>query len=215
MTTVQALLGYDMQDWFDHIYKVNPDGKPIPKRDASGQIIYNPYTGYPEWEAFEEGSRFTAQRMLHIERGIFGAHSGLEKLDRDIKKMRAQLELDGRVPNHNGSFIDAFDGTTQRLTRLNAITEVLVPVTSADTVIQVADASKFEAMTYVTIYDADSYEHVLITAIGANTITVQALTSAYSKGAKIARSTATINTTNQTLDVAPFVTHNVELVEVV
>lgn len=218
MTTIgQKLSGYDMQDWFDHIYKVNPDGKPIPKRDESGQIIYNPYTGYPEWEAFEEGSRFTAQRMLHIERGIFGAHSGLAKLDRDIKKMRAQLELDGRVPNHNGSFIDAFDGSTQRLTRLTAITELLVPVTSASTVLQVADASKFEAMTFVTIYDVDSYEHVMITAVNASakTITVTALTSDYSKGAKLARSTANVNTTEQTLDVAPFVTYKVDLVEVV
>lgn len=216
-TTGQALLGYTMQDWFDHIYKVNPDGKPIPKRDESGQIIYNPYTGYPEWEAFEEGSRFTAQRMLHIERGIFGAHTGLEKLDRDIKKMRAQLELDGRVPNHNGSFIDAFDGSTQRLTRLTAITEVLVPVTSADKVISVADASKFEAMTFITIYDADSYEHVMITAVdtAVNTLTVSALTADYSKGAKIARSTAVVNIDTQTMDVAPFVTHKVELVEVV
>lgn len=209
--------GYEKQDWFDHIYKVNADGKPIPKRDESGQIIYNPYTGYPEWEAFEEGTRFTAERMLYIENGIHNAHIGVDSLDKEIKKMHAQLELDGRVPNHNGSFVDAFDGTSTRLTRLTAITDVISSLTSADTVIPVASVVGFEAMTYATIYDADSYEHVLITAVdeGAKTITVQALTSDYDKGAKISRSTAVVNTVNQTLDIAPFVTYQIDLVEVV
>ena len=205
-TTGQVLLGYVMQDWFDHIYKVNPDGKPIPKRDASGQIIYNPYTGYPEWEAFEEGSRFTAKRMLHIEQGIFGAHSGLENFDRELKKIRAQMELDGRVPNHSGSFADTFDETSQRLVRLTAKTDITVEAKSTETVLHVASTEGFTAMTYATIYDADSYEQVLITAVdsSAKTITVQALTSDYAKGAKITRSTAGIDTDNQNMVVAPF-----------
>lgn len=208
-------MGYAKQLWLDHIYKVGPDGKPIPKRDASGAIIYNPYTGYPEWEAFEEGSRFTAIRMNHMEEGILNAHLGLFEQDKALKKILAQLSAGDRVPGNNGVFSDAFDGTEGRLIRLKAMTDVTADVASGTTVIPVADSAEFTAMTYATIFDADSYEHVMITAVGEGTITVQALTSDYTKGAKIARSTASVNTTNQTLDVAPFVTYNVELVEVV
>ncbi|MFK5708592.1 hypothetical protein [Lysinibacillus boronitolerans] len=208
---------YPIQDWFDHIYKVGPDNKPIPKRDASGAIIYNPYTGYPEWEAFEEGSRFTAARMNHIESWLAKAHTGIFEMDKSLKKILAQLVASDRVPGNNGIFADAFDGTEGRLIRLKAMTDVTESITSGTTTIPVADAAQFTAMTYATIFDADSYEHVMITAVddSANTITVQALTSDYSKGAKVARSTASVDTENQTMDVAPFVTYNIEFVEVI
>lgn len=206
---------YPVQDWFDHIYKVGPDNKPIPKRDASGAIIYNPYTGYPEWEAFEEGSRFTAARMNHIESWLAKAHTGIFEMDKSLKKILAQLAAGDRVPGNNGTFADAFDGTEGRLIRLKAMTDVTADVSAGTTVIPVADAGQFMAMTYATIFDANSYEHVYITAVSAGQITVQTLINDYTKGAKIARSTASVNTETQTMDVAPFVTYQVELAEVV
>lgn len=208
-------IGYQIQLWLDHIYKVGPDNKPVPKKDKQGNIIYNPFTELPEWEAFEEGSRFNAERMNHIEKGILTAHSGLFEMDKSMKKILAQLSASDRVPGNNGTFADAFDGTEGRLVRLTAQTDITAEVTSGTTVIPVADSSEFTAMTYATIFDADSYEQALITATDVGQITVQALINDYTKGAKIARSTAGIDTNNQNMVVAPFVTHHVSLMEVV
>lgn len=215
--TISSLIGYIPRQWIDRIFKVDVDGKPIVKRNENGEAIVNPYTGYPEFETLEEGTRFYAAYMNQIENGIANSHLALGVFDKELKKIRAQMELDGRVPNHSGSFADTFDETSQRLVRLTAKTDITVDANSTDTVLHVASTEGFTAMTYATIYDADSYEQVLITAVDASakTITVQTLTSDYTKGAKIARSTAGINTDNQTMVVAPFVTYQVELVEVV
>lgn len=215
--TMVDLIGYDPRQWIDRIFKVGVDGKPIVKRDTAGNPIVNPYTGYAEFETLEEGTRFYAAYMNQIEQGIANSHLALSAFDKELKKIRAQMALDGRVPNHSGSFADTFDETAQRLTRLTAKTDVTASVTSADTVLPVANTVGFTPMTYATIYDHDSYDHVLIVAVddAAKTITVQALTNDYVKGAKLAKSTAGIDTENQNMSVAPFVTHAVSLVEVV
>lgn len=168
-------------------------------------------------QLLQEGTRFNQKRANNIEDGIYNAYEYYIELESLVKRMQAQLEIDGRVPGNSGSFFDTFDGKPARLIILPEITDVTTAVTSTEKVIPVADASKFEAMTFATIYDANSYEDIYITAVdeGAKTITVQALTSDYTKGAKVARSTASIDTVNQTMDVAPFTIFNVELVEVV
>lgn len=219
LLTVSQLAYYIPRQWLDRIYKIGPDGKLKPKLDSDGQPVLNPYTGYPEYETLEEGTRFYAEFMNHIEQGIANAHKALSIIDKEMKKMQALMELDGRAPNNNGTFADIFDDgdTISNFERLTAKTDVTVAVEVGEMVISVADASLFTPMTYVTIYDADSYEHVRVTAVDveAQTITVDAVVNAYSKGAKIARSTASVDTVNQSMDVAPFVTYNVELVEVV
>jgi len=55
----------------------------------------------------------------------------------------------------------------------------------------------------------------VITAIGTDTITVQALKNSYKKGAKMARSNVLIDTVNAEMGVGDWQTFNVELVEVV
>ena len=208
-------IGYDPRTWIDRIYKVGPDGKPIIKKDSNGNPVINPYTLYPEYETIEEGTRFYADYMNHIEQGIAAAHIFLSDMDRAIKRLQAQQEIDGRVPGNGGTFVDAFDGQSTRLTKLTAHTDVTASTT--DNQITVADAGQFMPMTYATIFDADSYEHVMITAVdtAANTLTVSVLTADYSKGAKVARSTTIIDTVNQQLLVGPYTTYQVSLVEVV
>lgn len=168
-------------------------------------------------QVLQEGTRFNQRRANNIEEGIYGAYEYAIELESIVKRLQAQLEIDGRVPNNNGSYYDVFDGNATRLIRLMEITDVTAAVEVGETVISVADASIFTPMTYVTIYDADCYEHVRVTDVdvAAKTISVDAIENAYDKGAKIARSTASVDAVNQTLDVAPFVTYDVELVEVV
>lgn len=173
--------------------------------------IVDPMTG----EVIEEGTLFMSEFANNFEWGIFNAFNYIVEANRKLERLQVQMELDGRVPGNSGSFVDTFDGTATRLTLLKTSTDVLLPVTSADTVISVANSDGFTPMTYATIYDADSYEHVLITAVTAGQITVQALTGDYSKGAKFARSTTVPNIVTQTLDVQPLVTYKVDLVEVV
>ena len=173
--------------------------------------VTDPVTG----EVITEGTPYMSDYANNFEWGIFNAFNYIIAANREIERLRVQMELDGRVPGNSGSFADTFDGTATRLVLLKASTDVVVPVTSSDTVIQVANSDGFIPMTYATIYDADSYEHVLITAVEAGRITLQALANDYSKGAKIARSTTVPNAVTQSLDVAPLVTYQVNLVEVV
>lgn len=207
--------GYTLLNWRDRIWKIGADGKLIPKRDSNGQIQTNPLTGQPEYETIEEGTRVSANRLNHMDEGIYAAHDLIVDLNAVIRRMQVQLELDGRVPGNSGSFMDPMDGTTSRSSLLNASTDITSNVSRTDTVIPVSSTVGFKPMTYVTIYDANNYEHVLISEIDVNSITVQALTHDYSKGAKIARSTTTANTATQTLEVAPFTEFNVSIVEVV
>lgn len=188
----------------------------------------NPYTRV-QWEddlvdpvtaeVLEEGTTFWAEYANNLEWGIWNAFSYVAHIYREVEKLQALAELDGRAPGNNGTFADVFDDgiNLSRIERLTVKTDVTADVASGATVIPVVDASKFEALQIVTIYDANSYEDALVRSIdtATNTITVNALTSDYSKGAKIARSTASVNTVNQTLDVKPFTTYSVDLVEVV
>ena len=181
-------------------------------------IWYDRIVDVTTGQVLQEGTRFNQKRANNIEEGIYGAYEYIIDLESTVKRLQAQQEIDGRVPGNNGSFYDTFDGTSTRLTLLTTSTDVVSPITAGSSVkISVASTEGFTAMTYATIYDADSYEQVLITAVDASakTITVQALTSDYAKCAKITRSTAGIDTEHQNMVVAPFVTYKVDLVEVV
>lgn len=165
----------------------------------------------------QEGTRFNQKRANNIEEGVYGAYNCIIDVETLVKRMQAQLEIDGRVPGNLGSYYDTFDGTATRMSLDTTKTDVTASIVAGVTTIPVASTTGFDVMTYATIYDNDSYEDVLITEVNeaAKTITVQALTSDYVKGAKVARSTAGIDTDSQNMAVAPFITHNVQLVEVV
>lgn len=168
-------------------------------------------------EVLEEGTTFWADYANNMEWGIFNNYEQLIYFQRMIKKIQMQLELDGRVPGANGNFVDTFDELPTRMARLTAETDVTASVTAGNTVIPVANASQFKTLQFVTIYNAESYEHVRIGAVDAeaNKLTVTGVVNDYSKGAKVARSTAGIDAVDQSLVVAPFTAYQVELVEVV
>lgn len=193
--------------------EMNPKNNPYVRTEWEDDLT-DPVSG----EVIEEGTTFWAEYANNIEWGIYNAFVMLGFMYRELEKMQALMELDGRAPGNNGTFADIFDDGNglSRLERLTAKTDITADVTTGSTVvIPVASTAGFEPMTYANVNDATNYEHVLISAVGDGTITVALLVNGYSKGAKIARSTATVNTANQTLDVAPFGTYQVDLVEVV
>lgn len=194
---IMQRMGYEPRTWIDRIYKVGPDGKPIIKKDSNGNPVINPYTLYPEYETIEEGTRFYADYMNHIEQGIAAAHTFLSDMDRAIKRLQAQQEIDGRVPGNGGTFVDAFDGQSTRLTKLTAHTDVTASTT--DNKITVADTQGFAAMTYVTVYDGEHYEQVQITKVEDKVLSVKALQHSYQKGAKVARSTVVVDNDKQSM----------------
>lgn len=168
-------------------------------------------------EVLEEGTTFWAEYANNMEWGIFNNYEQLIYFQRMIKKIQMQLELDGRVPGANGNFVDTFDDEPTRMTRLSAKTDVTAAVTAGDTVIPVTDASQFKALQLVTIYDANSYEHVKIGAVDAeaNKLTVTGVVNDYSKGAKVAHSTASIDEVNNSMNFGTWGTYTVSVSEVV
>lgn len=207
--------GYVLLHWKDRIWKLGPDGKFIPKRDKNGQIIYNPLTGFPEYETVEEGTRVGEKRLNHMDIGIYQAHEFIVELSSMVRRLQVQMELDGRVPGNSGTFADTLDGNTNKIKLDTTLTDIIQPVEAGTTVLLVASVTGFTAFTQVTIYDDVSSEDVMITAVGADTITVQALANSYKKGAKVARSNVAIDTVNAEMGVGDWQTYNVNVVEVV
>ena len=108
-------------------------------------------------------------------------------------RMKVQMELDGRAPGNSGSNADKFVGETNKSVRQLATADITPAVESGITVLPVDKVTSFAAFTQVTIYDGTNSEDVLITAVRVDTITVQALTHDYVKGARIAQSNAKID----------------------
>lgn len=206
---------YELIYWRDRIWKIGPDGKLIPQRDENNQIINNPLTGQPEYEYLETGTRVNAKRLNHMDEGIYSAHDYIVELKATIRRMQIQMELDGRVPGNSGTFADTLDGSSNKITMDKALTDIIEAVEIGTTTLKVASVEGFTAFTQVTIFDDVGTEDVVITAIGTDTITVQALKNSYKKGAKVARSNVTIDTVNAEMGVGDWQTYNVELVEVV
>lgn len=187
---------YKPSNWVDHV--TDPE-------------IIDPATG--EAKVIREGTRLSAARLNNIEAGIVGNRKWLSSMDKDMKRLWVLMELWGRVPGSSGSFIDAFDGEPTRLTRLETKTDVTAAVEAGATTIPVSSTEGFTALTYVSIFDGTNYENVKITAVGSGQLTVAALTNGYSKGAKIARSTAAINAENNSLDFGTFTSFKVTVKE--
>lgn len=206
---------YTLLHWKDRIWKIGPDGKLIPKRDEQGNIIVNPLSGQPEYETIEDGTRVAAKRLNHMDDGILMAHELIIDLASMVRRMQVQMELDGRVPGNSGTFADTLDGSTNKITMDKMLTDIKENVVAGSTVLPVASVDGFVPFSQVTIFDDASYEDVFITAFGTETITVQALTNGYKKGAKVARSIVTIDELNKQMGFGDWQIYHVDVVEVV
>jgi len=173
--------------------------------------VTDPVTG----EVIEDGTPYMSEFANNFEWGIYNAYRFLIEIYRQMERMRVQLELDGRVPGNSGTFADVLDGSTNKIVLDKTLTDIIEPVAIGTTVLKVASVEGFTPFTQVTIFDDLHMENVIITAIGTNTITVQALNNNYKKGAKVARSNVAIDTLNAEMGIGDWQTYHIELVEVV
>lgn len=185
---------YQKTEWIDHI--IDPT---LPEDDPN--------------RAIQEGTRHTATRMNNIEDGIYNAYQWLILYYAEINRMQAELEVVGRAPINNGSFLDVLDGSTPR--NMVPQDERAVAQTSraaGATTIQL-DANPFAVGTVVTVYDDVNAESVRIQSASGKTITVTPLTKAYKKGAFVARSTGIL--AGEELTFGEWGTYSVTATEVV
>lgn len=173
--------------------------------------VTDPVTG----EVIEDGTLFMSEFANNFEWGIFNAYRFMIEMYRQLERMRIQMELDGRVPGNSGTFADMLDGSMNKIKLDTAMTDIIEAVIIGTTTLKVASVDGFTPFTQVNIFDDVASEDVVITAVGPDTITVSALTNAYKKGAKVARSNVQIDTVNAEMGVGDWQTYNVELVEVV
>lgn len=173
--------------------------------------IKDPVTG----EIIDDGTPFMSEFANNFEWGIFNAYRFMIEIYRQMERMRVQLELDGRVPGNSGTFADVLDGSSNKISLDKALTDIIEAVEIGGTTLKVASVDGFTPFTQVTIFDDEHIEDVVITAVGTDKITVQALKNSYKKGAKVARSNVSIDMVNAEMGVGDWQTFSVDLVEVV
>jgi hypothetical protein len=141
--------------------------------------------------------------------------SSIEELDRTMKKLSLQLEVDGRAPGSSGSFVDVLSGKPSRMTYENALADLTSAVSAGATTLPIdVESGTFKLNTLVTIEDDVNREEVFINSVGSNSLTVSALTKGYKKGARVARSTVVVDTINQEMRVGDWGTYSVSFSEV-
>ena len=171
--------------------------------------VTDPVTG----ELIEDGTPYMSEYANNFEWGIYNAYRFMIEMYRQLERMRIQMELDGRVPGNSGTFADMLDGSTNKINLDTAMTDIIEAVIIGTTTLKVASVDGFTPFTQVTIFDDVASEDVVIAAVGVDTITISALTNAYKKGAKVARSNVFIDMVNAEMGVGDWQTFNVELVE--
>lgn len=199
-----------MSDYLNGEIPLNFKKNPYPRTQWHDDLT-DPVTG----EVIEEGTPYMSEYANNFEWGIWNAFQYIINLETTLRRLQIQMELDGRVPGNSGTFADTLDGSTNKITLDKAQTDIIEAVTAGTTILKVANVDGFTPFTQVTIYDDVSSEDVMITAIGVDTLTVQAIANSYKKGAKVARSNVVIDTVNTEMGVGDWQTYNVNLVEVV
>ncbi|MGE7623616.1 hypothetical protein ACQKMD_11275 [Viridibacillus sp. NPDC096237] len=213
MSSIQS---YERINFLDHILRIDEKGNFIPLIDPStGQQKVNLITGQKEWEALQEGTRLKALTMNYLDKNIETNRNYISDLHTLVRRLQLQLEMDGRAPGSSGTFFDTLDGFSNKIYLQSQQTSINKAITAGATTIPVDNIEGFTAFTQVTIYDDEHSEDGLITAINGNSITVQALTNAYKKGAKVARSTVAVDTVNKKMDIGNWETFSVSILEVV
>lgn len=203
-------LKYERINFKDHIVEY-PNRVEI-KDNADGTKNIIPKQG----EVLERGTAHSANTMNRLDKGIYDAHLDIFTVEKELERIRVQLELDGRVPNSNGAFFDVLDGSEPRnITLDKARADVVEDIAAGTLNIPVDNVEGFKVFTEVTIFDDVNMENVLITAIEGNVITVNKLENSYKKGAVVARSTVDIDVENQSMGNDVWGAFDISVVEVV
>ncbi|MEK5528521.1 hypothetical protein MKX79_03880 [Viridibacillus sp. FSL R5-0468] len=206
---------YKMLTWESRIYDIDDNDNLIPLYDEHGNPIFDKFTGAPTFKLLQDGTRHTASRENHREKGIYALSLWLDEMENWRIRKEILDEIGGRVPIGSSTIVDTLDGFSNKMFLQNQKAVVTTAITAGTTTITVDSSEGLTTFSQVTIYDDEHSEDVLITAIEGNTITVQAVTNAYQKGAKVARSNVVVDTVNKKMDNGNWETFNVSVLEVV
>ena len=211
--------------WLDEIIEMDENGNIVYERDDEGNVVYlkdhlgryilDPFTNkpLPKPKYSQEGTTHSAARENHQEQGIDMAHKRLESHENRMLRLEINAEIDGKAPGNSGTFADTFDGDPVKLQRIVASSTITAAVSVGATSLPVDSVTGFLPFTQVTVFDGTNSEDVMITAVGTNSLTVEALKKAYVKGAKVARSTTQIK--DGMVGSASWGTYSISQVEVV
>lgn len=205
---------YEKIDWQSQILDIDDNGHPIPLLDNQGNQLYDIY-GNKKFKLLREGTRHTEKRENHREEGIYNAHVRIDEVERENQRLRIEMEMITRAPGSSGVFFDDFSGDESSKFVLDKTkVDIIEAVAVGATVLKLDSIEGFKAFTQVSIFDDTNSENKQITAIDTSnkTITVQALQNAYKKGAKVARSTVSINTVNKQMNFGTWDTYKVEVI---
>lgn len=168
-------------------------------------------------DVIQDGTRFTASRANNIEQGIYGLFGYVFALIEEDQKIRVQLEMVGRSPLNNGTFFDTLSDQTPKALVLQKEKAVVQHAYTAGTALLQLDKAPFVIGQFITIYDDENREDVMITDIDseAKTVSVTALTKAFKKGAVVARTDAVIDTKELEIVYGKWGNYQIEVSEVV
>ncbi|GEC93884.1 hypothetical protein [Brevibacillus brevis] len=146
-------------------------------------------------ETIQDGTRFTARRMNHIEEGIKDIDGVVIRLENRILYLHAKITTGDRTAGNSGIFVDLFDGIQDAVISLDKTRTTIQSISGSN--VTVASVTGFAVGQEVTLASVNNQEERMITAINASTkiITLNAAPAAtYSANAILARSTVEIDT---------------------
>lgn len=146
-------------------------------------------------ETIQEGTRYTARRMNHIEEGIKGIDDIVIKMENRILHLHAKITTGDRTAGNNGIFVDTFDGIQDAVIALDKTRTTIKSASGAK--VLVASITGFAVGQEVTIASVTSQEERTIVDINPLSwiITLNAaLTGSYTTNSIMARSTVEIDT---------------------
>lgn len=146
-------------------------------------------------ETIQDGTRFTARRMNHIEEGIVGLDARVTSMINEVLYLRAKIATNDRAADNDGIFVDNFDGISDDTATLDTTRTAVV--STSGVVFTVQSVTGFAVGQEVSLASAATQEVAIISAIDATakTITFSAApANTYGPGSIVARSTVVIDT---------------------
>lgn len=161
----------------------------------------------------EEGTPVNAGNMNTIETAIEDLDTSIDdintlltksflSINKELSNVEAVLDVDSKALQNNGKVYDLLDGTNNyscgQLDTTN--TYIIAAYSSGVATVNVNSVTGFSAGQEVTIQDDAHLERLIISSVGASSLTFTTnLTNAYKKQALVYRSYVDVNTTNKTM----------------
>lgn len=203
----------NQDDFDDHLNKSDTEAHPEAVRTLNQSVTPVNQGTLPQ---ILDGFAHQFQALIGSEDWTDVPTNSIEQMNRMLRRIALQLEIDGRAPGSNGSFLDTLDGNPSRMTFLDATADLTEAVSAGATTLLI-DMVKGEFLvgTQVIIEDDVNRQELMISAVEDGKLTVSAVANDYKKGARISRSSVVIDTVKQEMRIGDWGTHSVKIEEVV